>query len=192
MKHISLAAYPIIMFTIFSTALYASDSKNISLLQKYCDYSLSEEIKSTIKETLTNTHNNIYTETNKITLTVNNKNIQGALAFTCFMPEDKPTNESYADLRSATEIINSEDTGGRYARIIKWSSEFSGNGWTGTAAYSNSIFGDGEAYPMNGTIYICPKPIKSPCFSFESEERKLDISEIKEIINFISSIYHTK
>ena len=162
------------------------------LLKKYCGYGLDEALKSKVVRRSSKIAMGSYWEESDITISVNDTAAYGRLSFSCPTSANRLTESLSLYERTASEEIEREDAGGRYARIISWASDFHGHGWRGTIAHTNAIFGDGTSFPTSDFFLVCPNTIASSCFSFEIQaNNKLAEGDRKAILSLLSAVsYH--
>lgn len=159
-------------------------NKNSTPLQEYCGYEFDRKIKRNIKKSTLNESKDYRTITFDLELNLKNRQVIGKTVFVC------PTTIAHLppQVVSARDQISLEDAGGRYARIVEWERPSQGDGWSGTAAYVNSIFGDGQRLDANDYFLICPNTPKNACFSIEFEVNRLTAFEAMEVLNIMSHI----
>lgn len=193
MKNILLPGCFALISLSSSSFIYGSGQEiNDDLLQRHCGYHLGNSLKKKILRTYSEISENIYSEKSKIEINLGESVVHGELRFSCFISTHS-SDEQYGDgVKTASEEIEREDSGGRYARAITWSSEFYGNSWLGSIAYTNSVFGDGAYIPTHSFFYICPKAEESSCFSLEiNSNYKLTEADSRKIPAAISDISYS-
>ncbi|WP_123957975.1 hypothetical protein [Cupriavidus necator] len=90
---------------------------------------------------------------------------------------------------TAKEVIASEDSGGRYFRIVSWQRKYHASGFGGTVAYVNKIFGDGEVMSTSGLFFACPNTVGLTCYSVEvAPNFQLTRAQQMDVLNIIKSI----
>lgn len=173
-----------------SVLIYGSDQeRNDILLQHHCGYHLGNRLDKTILHTESKISEEVYSENSEIEINLDERIVRGELYFSCFISVYDSGDQFGDGGKTASEEIEREDSGGRYARKIAWSSEFYGNNWIGTIAYTNSVFGDGSYTPTHSFFYICPKGKTSSCFSLEiNSNYKLTEADSRKIPGIISDI----
>lgn len=175
--------------------IYGSDQEiNADLLQHHCGYHLGNSLDKTIIQTKSDILEKSYSENSEIEIDLDGRVVRGELHFSCFISTYDSGDQFGDGGKTASEEIEREDSGGRYARKIAWSTEFYGNNWIGTIAYTNSVFGDGSYTPTHSFFYICPKEKTSSCFSLEiNSNYKITEADSRKIPGIISDIsYYSK
>jgi hypothetical protein len=166
--------------------------RNDDLLQHHCGYHLGNSLDKTILHTESKLSEKVYSENSEIEINLDGRIVRGELHFSCFISAYDLGDQVGDGGKTASEEIEHEDSGGRYARAIAWSSEFYGSNWIGTIAYTNSIFGDGSYTPTHSFFYICPKEKASSCFSLEiNSNYKLTEADSRKIPAAISDISYS-
>lgn len=193
MKNILLPVCFVLIPWSLSGLIYGSDQeRNDDLLQLHCGYHLGNGLEKKILRTESKLSEKVYSENSEIGINLDGRVVRGELRFSCFISAYDSGDQVGDGVKTASEEIEREDSGGRYARAIAWSSEFYGNSWVGSIAYTNSVFGDGAYTPTHSFFYICPKEKKSSCFSLEiNSNYKLTEADSRRIPAVISDIsYH--
>lgn len=190
MKKILLPGYFVLISLSSSGFIYGSDKEtNADLLQHHCGYHLGSSLDKKIIYTESKISEKIYSENSEIEINLDERVVRGELHFSCFISAYDSGDQFDDSEKTASEEIEREDSGGRYARKIAWSSEFYGSNWIGTIAYTNSVFGDGSYTPTHSFFYICPKEKTSSCFSLEiNSNYKLTEADSRKIPGIISDI----
>lgn len=193
MKNILLPRCFAFIALSLSGFIYGSDQKiNDDLLQRHCGYHLGDSLKKNILNTHSELSDKVYSRNSEIEIDLGERVVHGELHFACFISAHDLENQVSKDIKIASAEIEREDSGGRYARAIMWSSEFHGNGWLGSIAYTNSVFGDGTYMPTHSFFYICPKTKESSCFSLEiNSNYKLTEADSRKIAAVISDISYS-
>jgi hypothetical protein len=114
--------------------------------------------------------------------------IQGKLSFSCLAGALSASPENSVLRTTAADEIALEDSGGRYARNIVWQRKYEGDGWVGTVAYVNSVFGDQSKQPIPDSFLICPDKDGLACFSFEVGKKQLKKQESDQVPGFLHGI----
>lgn len=70
----------------------------------------------------------MHSETIDLKMSLGNSNALGRLRFSCLTSNHHPVDGQDFNRKTASEEIELEDSGGRYARVITWDSEFVGHG----------------------------------------------------------------
>lgn len=157
-----------------------------------CGYTLSEELTRNITQRESQDSNGVHSETIGLKMSLGSGNALGSLRFSCLISDHHPVDDQDFNRKTAREEIEIEDSGGRYARVISWDSEFVGHGWQGTIAYANSILGDGTLLPIDDFFYVCPRTIELTCFSLGIESKaKITKSDKDKIVSILSTISHS-
>lgn len=165
---------------------------SVKPLNETCGYTLSEELKRSITQRESQDSNGVHSETIALKMSLGSGNALGSLRFSCLISDHHPVDGQDFNRKTAREEIELEDSGGRYARVISWGSEFVGHGWQGTIAYTNSILGDGTLLPIDDLFYVCPRTIELTCFSLEIKSKaKITESDKDEIVSILSTISHS-
>lgn len=193
MKNILLPGCFAFIALCSSGFIYASDQEiDDDLLQCHCGYHLGDSLEKKILRTDSEASKKVYSEKSEIEINLGERIIHGELHFSCFISAHDSDDQVGDGVKVASEEIEREDSGGRYARVITWSSEFYGNGWLGSIAYTNSVFGDGAYIPTHSFFYICPKEKESSCFSLEiNSNYKLTEADSRKIPAAISDISYS-
>jgi hypothetical protein len=101
-------------------------------------------------------------------------------------PEELASQES----KSASEVIEEEDAGGRYGRRVASQRPITASNWRGTVAYVDGLLGDGQLSPMT-LLLACDSKLARPCIEVRVQpaiprpDRKLD-----PIYELLQSIAH--
>lgn len=114
----------------------------------------------------------------------------GELRFSCYMRKEVAAEpvEVYRKKTVAAEI-ESEDSGGRYFRLIAWDKVMTGRNWKGTVAYVREIYGDHQKISVPDFFYMCPELLRLTCFSLTFlKEGSLELSEANAIPETLSKI----
>ncbi|HEY1999878.1 hypothetical protein [Paraburkholderia sp.] len=193
MKNILCALLVWFFFNGIAGAEYAPDShderqENIDLLSNQCGYALDEDIASKITISSINKNEKVVSFDFYTLVKLVDRPIQGKLSFGCFVTGANTLTPGAAQKRTAADVITSEDSGGRYARKIAWQRKYEGNGWVGTIAYVNSVFGDQVRLASPDYFLICPDKRKFPCFSFEALNKRLNRKEADRIPKMLGGI----
>ncbi|MBD9503194.1 hypothetical protein IB256_20565 [Pseudomonas sp. PDM17] len=181
----------LIVFVAISTAIVSTTSRSESSstadpeTREFCDYTIGGNLLKNIINIESTTNNGI--QKNKITTTIKTgKNlIEADIEISCYTTSSPAITEP----RDAKSEIETEDSGGRYYRIVNWEKEVQGNNWLGTMAYVNSIFGDGEKSAIPNQYLVCPKLPHNPCFYIHiATPTKLSKRDSMQIINTMKDI----
>lgn len=162
------------------------------LLKEHCGYSLGDNLENGVVQRTSRIDQGIYSEEIEIDVPLGEDFTRGRLRFSCLAkPEGTAPILAFGE-KTATEEIEAEDAGGRYARVISWQSEFFSQDWEGTIAHTNSILGDGALLPTADLFYICPRVVRASCFSLEIDSRH-KVTEIDrgKVISMISSVSYS-
>jgi hypothetical protein len=126
-----------------------------------------------------------------------NRHLKGTLTFNCFGgPLPASERESGGSTPSSPntvpptpkQIIEDEDSAGRYARVVAWQKKITAVNWVLNVAYVNSVMGDGQRSPSNYFL-ACNSVAAMPCIEIEMEKPKeLSASESAKVLAFISGI----
>jgi hypothetical protein len=122
--------------------------------------------------------------------TVRGKALNGDMTFVCPMtdeaqgrgtPDRRPASESGGPEGplSPKALIESEDAGGRYVRIVAWQRRLPSKLWSADVAYVTSVMGDGRREPVNQFL-VCDKAIAKPCILAELDQRAMLTSSQQE------------
>lgn len=114
--------------------------------------------------------------------------IQGKLSFSCLAGALSVSPENSGQRTTAADEIALEDSGGRYARNIVWQRKYEGDGWVGTVAYVNSVFGDQSRQTIPDYFLICPDKDELACVSFEVGKSRLKKQESDQVSVFLHGI----
>jgi hypothetical protein len=134
-----------------------------------------------------------------VLLAVPDRVLSGTIAFVC--PEaDEVNRTAVAEVSPASEpgkaefplspkaLIESEDAGGRYARIVAWQRRLPSKQWSADVAYVTSVMGDGHREPVNQFL-VCDKAVAKPCITAELDQRTtLTSSQQEGVLKLLGGI----
>ena len=166
---------------------------NVSLLADQCGYVINKPILNKISRLALKINDRIISFDFYVLLRSVNGPIDGKLSFGCVTARSGAPKPDLAKRQTAAEEIAQADSGGRYTRGIIWQRKYEGDGWTGTIAYVNSVFGDQERLNAPDYFLICPDRGRLACFSFEIQNGKLENQEgdrIPELLRGIAIVGH--
>jgi hypothetical protein len=137
--------------------------------------------------------------TAKFQLTVRGKSLNGTMTFVCPKTADAQGINA-AEVSSASDpgsfevplspkaLIESEDAGGRYARIVAWQRRLPSKLWSADVAYVTSVMGDGHREPVNQFL-VCGKAVAKPCITAELDQRTtLTSSQQEGVLKLLGGI----
>ena len=92
---------------------------------------------------------------------------------------------------SAAAVIESEDAGGRYARHISLERPVIAKNWHGTAAYVDSLFGDGRRSPLS-LLLACDSAMSRSCIEINVEPpTRLNGKRLEPLLELVRRIGHS-
>jgi hypothetical protein len=195
MKNVALAG---IAFLLLSSRLAAETinstprgmKSDYSLLAEQCGYALNKNIINNISKSSSKINDHIISFNFYILLKPASRAIRGKLSFGCFMRESSKPKQDTTHRQTAAEEIAQADSGGRYAHNIVWQRTYEGDGWIGTIAYANSVFGDQKKLNIPDYFLICPNNGELVCFSFEADKNELTRKESDRIPELLHGIMY--
>lgn len=123
----------------------------------------------------------------------------GSLEFLCPIEDTYRTAESgkfdrRPDLTpSPSEIIEREDSAGRYFRHILWERRLAGVNWVGRVAYSDFTLGDGQR-DYSSYMLMCHATKAASCVSFIGDAgRRLTSGEVEKVLEVLRALrFHNR
>ena len=167
---------------------YINGKENINLLPSQCGYVLDDGIASKAIKSAVNRNGKFISFDFYLLMKPVNRPIHGKLSFGCLAAGSNASSPRVVQKRTAADVIVSEDSGGRYSRIVAWQRKYKGNGWDGSIAYVNSMFGDQVKLESPDYFLICPNNSDYPCFSFEVLKERLNRKESDRIPGMLGGI----
>ena len=128
--------------------------------KEFCGYGIEGKLAGKVTNINSEAKNGIRQEKINATIKLGKRQIPVSIEFSCHTSPATTTEE----IRNAKSEIETEDSGGRYYRIVNWEKEIRGKNWLGTMIYVNAIFGDGEKSTIPDQFLACPKASRNPCF----------------------------
>ena len=165
-----------------------------------CKFSIpSESAKKIVSAATTQRSATSYQLSLTVALNPHSTTLTGRAVFACM--SSQPTEAQSAQghrfedssalrtqAKSPREVIQDEDSGGRYFRHVAWEKKFPAENWPAVVAFSDYVFGDGRKSKTDFFL-VCHATAPIPCFSFEvNQERKLTKNDKLQIIAFIRKI----
>lgn len=171
-------------------------SEEHSRLHQLCGYKMGESIVSRVVNVNLKEGEMSTAIRFRIDIFGKNRKLPATLEFGCRKSNfQSPSSSDAAGPMSgdqemtAKEVIASEDSGGRYYRIISWQREYRGVDFSGTVAHVNRIFGDGVAMPVPDFYFACPKKSGLTCYSVEVDPNvRLTKAERMDVMDIIKNI----
>ena len=176
---------------------YALDT---SLLSKITGYTLDTGLRArlTAGRSIPNSETEIFSVDFYLDIFPKKRHVTAVLSFGCYLPTseiyysyDGSLRELNRDARTARDIIEQEDSGGRYYRHIVWERPYTGMNWKGTIAYVDWDYGDGQKGMVPAYFLVCPDKEAgvSSCFSLEAKHpEKLTAQESNAIPNLLHGV----
>ncbi|MDR5777668.1 MULTISPECIES: hypothetical protein [unclassified Caballeronia] len=155
--------------------------KNLSSLEKQCQYQLDENLINRISKSSSKVDENVISIDFYLTIRPAKRDVEGKLTFACLTTKAEASEQKSLKKTTASAEIALEDSGGRYAREVAWQRKFEGQGWNGTIAYVNAVYGDQRKQRISDYFLICPDKNELTCFSFEIVKFKLSKRESNRI-----------
>lgn len=147
-------------------------SEAYSRLHEFCGYTLGNF--ATFRVARANVEENEISITIRFHLLIDgqHRKVPATLEFGCRKPSFPVASDGFSatpgiQKMTAKDVIASEDAGGRYYRRVTWQRKYQGGGFSGTVAYVNSIFGDGEVMSIPDLYFSCPNRNGLTCYSIE-------------------------
>ncbi|WP_431825007.1 hypothetical protein [Burkholderia sp. F1] len=184
---------------LFASSIFRADAesissdsgdfnKNVLLLSSQCGYEIGGSVFREVSKSVSKISDQIILLDFYVSMALEDGLIQGKLSFGCFTVGSGAFKQEGARRLTASEEIARADSGGRYSRNVVWQRKYEGNGWNGTIAYVNSVFGDQENLSIPDYFLICPDKGKLACFSFDVLGVRLDRREIDKIPALLGGI----
>ncbi|WP_157654437.1 hypothetical protein [Burkholderia ubonensis] len=156
-------------------------NNNVFLLSSRCGYEMGESVFGEVLKSESTMNDKIILLDFYVSMPLEDRLIQGKLSFGCIAAGSDVSKQKEAGRLTASEEIARADSGGRYSRNVVWQRKYEGDGWSGTIAYVNSVFGDQENLSVPDYFMICPDKGRLACFSFEVLGVRLDRRESDKI-----------
>jgi hypothetical protein len=161
---------------------------NETALATQCGYALDKRMSDRISKSSLNIDDKSISIDFYLLLIPVRRPVQGKLSFSCLRTESTESSRYFFHKTTAADEISLEDSGGRYARNIVWQRKYEGDGWTGTIAYVDSVYGDEEKQTVPDYFFVCPDRDGFACFSLEIEKTKLRKNESDRIPQLLRGI----
>lgn len=175
----------ILILSTSSTSRGESHPPENSEENELCGYRIEGELAKEINTINSEAKNGMRRKNIDATIELGTRDIPVSIEFSCHTSIAPSTEIS----KTAKSEIEKEDSGGRYYRIVNWEKSINGKNWSGTMAYINTTFGDGEKITAPDQFFICPNESKNPCFYINIDQTiHLSTSESKRIQQILSDI----
>lgn len=116
----------------------------------------------------------------------------GRIVFFCPPKRFLNGGEVGVEVLSPRQIIEDEDSRGRYFRNVVWERPIAGSNWSGRIAYVDYLFGDGQK-SYGPYLLMCHANGRTPCVEYYGESgSRLTRRQLADVLGLFRSLRYTR